>query len=391
MKVLLTLPLALACLSLSACDSATGDTQQAQVASAGNGRTITPLDLSGGGAPKPVQPSAEAPVKPAAGTTSGPKITFESLHKDFGKVPDTEDLIHNFVFKNTGDETLVISNVKPSCGCTTTELDRLVFDPGEGDSIDIDWEPKGHGVQSKTITVQSNSTGNPVLQLRISAQIEPFLRVEPPRADFQLAPRSKQNQMNLTITCMDPELEILEASGSTPDVLVTIVEPANAGRAVIQVAIAEQNPTQGVRRFFPKVKIRARARVQGKGEPIEHVHEVPVMATIYNEVAPDPAFFGVGRVLPGRSFKKEVKLTRPNGLPFSVLAAEVVNSTMPGVSVRVEPHFEAGLQGYKLTLEGASGDFQGPLRGRVNVTTDVPGDELLGLDFMGIVGPMPSK
>ena len=50
-----------------------------------------------------------------------PKANFEVLHKELGsilwKLPQTT----SFKVTNRGDTTLVISNVYPSCGCTTVE------------------------------------------------------------------------------------------------------------------------------------------------------------------------------------------------------------------------------------------------------------------------------
>ena len=46
----------------------------------------------------------------------GPKIKFREESKDFGKMKQGEVLTHVFVFKNEGDENLVIKRVKTSCG-----------------------------------------------------------------------------------------------------------------------------------------------------------------------------------------------------------------------------------------------------------------------------------
>ena len=46
------------------------------------------------------------------------EITFKERNFDFGSVDIGEKVSHNFVFTNTGDENLVINEVKASCGCT---------------------------------------------------------------------------------------------------------------------------------------------------------------------------------------------------------------------------------------------------------------------------------
>ena len=63
-----------------------------------------------------VLPAFFAIISSAVG---GPKIEFAEPKFDFGKVPAGEIIKHAFAFTNTGDQTLEIKDVRPSCGCTT--------------------------------------------------------------------------------------------------------------------------------------------------------------------------------------------------------------------------------------------------------------------------------
>ncbi len=343
-------------------------------------------------APRTLDDVIKKPAAPVIPTTvDGPLIKFEEIHKNFGKVPDTDDLIHKFNFTNAGTGTLIIHEVKPSCGCTTTSLERSDYAPGQGGSIDVDWDPKGHGPQSKTITIRSNSKRTPIVQLRISATIEPFLVVTPPRAEFNLVQRGTVPELLLTISCQDKDLEILEVQGTTPDLEASLVAPAKDGKAQIRVSISEKNPRRGIRRFYPKVKVKARAKIRGASFPVEHTHEISVLATIYDELAPDPAFFGVGRVAPGSMIVKEVTVSRPSGEPFKITAARLDNF-MEGDSstVQFKPVTVAGKEAYKVVLNCKPGAYEGPLRGKVVLETDVPGEEELRLDVFGVSGaPKP--
>lgn len=318
----------------------------------------------------------------------GPVLRFDSPVKDFGSTPDTEDLKHGFKFTNAGTGTLQILDVKASCGCTTTTLKKTSFAPGEGEVIDIVWDPKGHGPQTKTITVRSNSKVAPIQQLTIRAKIEPFLNVTPSRVNFDLVKRGTQPEMILTVRCQDPELELLEVKATTPDVSTSILEPAVNGVGKIRVVLNEQNPTKGVRRFFPKVLLKAKARVRGQGEPIEHTHEIPVLATIYDELAPTPAIFPIGRVLPGQTIRKQVVVTRPSGDPFHVSGVELVDfQPSQGTNVNFAPSGD----GFAVTLSVTPGAYEGPIRGKVRVNSDVPGEEVFLIDAFGVAGQAPGK
>src|SRR5438128_1467584 len=62
---------------------------------------------------------------------------------NWGKIgPGT--LTRALTIKNTGGDTLKISNVKPSCGCTTAPLTHNTLPPGDTATINISIDMKNH-------------------------------------------------------------------------------------------------------------------------------------------------------------------------------------------------------------------------------------------------------
>jgi len=103
----------------------------------------------------------------------GPKIIFREESKDFGKMKQGKVLTHIFVFKNEGDETLVIKRVKTSCGCTAALLSKKEIAPGEEGEIKVTYNTQGfEGKNSKYIDVESNDAAQPGKRLTVSAEIE---------------------------------------------------------------------------------------------------------------------------------------------------------------------------------------------------------------------------
>ena len=47
-----------------------------------------------------------------------PEISFEKTVIDYGTVNKGDNGVREFVFKNSGNAPLIISNVKSTCGCT---------------------------------------------------------------------------------------------------------------------------------------------------------------------------------------------------------------------------------------------------------------------------------
>ncbi len=79
---------------------------------------------------------------------------------------------HSFVLTNAGDETLTISNVRTSCGCTTAALAKHELAPGESVSIEATVNTTGfHGTVTRTISVPSNDPDMPTAVLRIDVTI----------------------------------------------------------------------------------------------------------------------------------------------------------------------------------------------------------------------------
>jgi len=103
-----------------------------------------------------------------------PIIKFDNLNYDFGTVKPGENLEHIFKFTNEGKGTLLISSVQPSCGCTGVVMDeKKEFKNGESGEIKITFNTQGReGSNSKTITVNTNDSENPVIILSFKCDVK---------------------------------------------------------------------------------------------------------------------------------------------------------------------------------------------------------------------------
>ncbi|NND09036.1 MAG: DUF1573 domain-containing protein [Saprospiraceae bacterium] len=100
-------------------------------------------------------PTPAADQVPTGPTTS---LEFAETRHDYGAIEQGEKVAHIFKFTNTGNEALVLSNVKPSCGCTTPSWTKEPVAPGESGEIHVEFDSKGKsGKQTKTVTVTANT------------------------------------------------------------------------------------------------------------------------------------------------------------------------------------------------------------------------------------------
>jgi hypothetical protein len=101
------------------------------------------------------------------GQTAKP-IQFREETFDFGVVrEDGGPVTHEFVFTNHGDQPVIITDARASCGCTTPSWSKDPVLPGETGHVQARYSPKGRpGHFSKSINITTNVAGTITLQIR---------------------------------------------------------------------------------------------------------------------------------------------------------------------------------------------------------------------------------
>jgi hypothetical protein len=119
-----------------------------------------------------VQAVCAQPATNVVGGTNAIVTTEDALglketEFNFGKIPQGKPVTHIFDVVNFGKDSLKISNVQASCGCTTPEWDReKVQAPGEKTKITVGYNAASEGSFTKTITVSYNGTQSKVITIR---------------------------------------------------------------------------------------------------------------------------------------------------------------------------------------------------------------------------------
>ncbi|MFO8001162.1 MAG: DUF1573 domain-containing protein [Marinilabilia sp.] len=110
----------------------------------------------------------------AYGQQSRAAIEFEKKTHDFGEIKEDEGTVeHTFKFTNTGEQPLVVHNVRASCGCTSPDWTRRPVKPGKEGNIKVVFDPKNRpGNFNKSIVVRTNGEESSVV-LRITGKVEP--------------------------------------------------------------------------------------------------------------------------------------------------------------------------------------------------------------------------
>jgi len=116
---------------------------------------------------------AGADEKPAA----APRIRVEPESFDFGKAQQGKTLRKEFTIRNFGDAALVIEGVSTTCGCTAAISAQSRVEPGGRTSLRVTFDTRTFsGKVERDVLVRSNDPKTPLVQVRVSATVEPVTR-----------------------------------------------------------------------------------------------------------------------------------------------------------------------------------------------------------------------
>ncbi len=102
---------------------------------------------------------------------NGPEITFGELTHDYGTIYVNGDGAYDFEFTNTGNEPLILSKPRSSCGCTVPTWPKEPILPGETSKIKVTYNTRKAGNFNKTVTVYSNAKNKSTVLLRIKGKV----------------------------------------------------------------------------------------------------------------------------------------------------------------------------------------------------------------------------
>ncbi len=118
------------------------------------------------------------PPPPAPAT---PKLVCPQADFNWGAVLEGDVVEHAFEIRNEGGVPLFISDVKTTCGCTSSRFDRQIA-PGSSGVVVIQLRTRGYsGSIKKTAQIVSNDQTVKMYTVSLSGAINPVVRFEPDR------------------------------------------------------------------------------------------------------------------------------------------------------------------------------------------------------------------
>ncbi|MGA2052413.1 MAG: DUF1573 domain-containing protein [Opitutales bacterium] len=147
---------------------------------------------------------------------------------------DTE-AVAVYKFKNTGPETVKITDVQPSCGCTTPMLDKDTYAPGESGEVRLDFAFGGRsGSAREMATVMTDLPSQPTIELTIQTTIPRVLDFDPQVVYWKTGDKLDPKTVDITLA-PDLPFEKLEIGSAGDNFQTSLKEIAHGQHYTLTV------------------------------------------------------------------------------------------------------------------------------------------------------------
>lgn len=166
-KTLSIIALSIIGFGLVSCKKESKEVQGAESVATDSTNTVkTPADSA-------VAPVAGQAVTPVQSNQPSTSLALSESSFDFGKIKKGDKVEHVYEVTNTGKNPLVISEVKPGCGCTAPDFTKEPILPGKKGKITLHFDSSSFdGNVQKYADVYANVEKSPI-KLTFTANIQP--------------------------------------------------------------------------------------------------------------------------------------------------------------------------------------------------------------------------
>ena len=192
----------------------------------------------------------------AAGLLHGSTLRWDRTEVDLEMEPDQKEIRASFNVTNKGEDRVRISQVKTSCGCTGSVIDRKILKPGESTEIIATFNKgKRQGLNRLLLDVFIDSQPDAVATLRMNVQI-PKLIEAMPRVVYW-TPSGAKTARQVTLTLDKRYVQKIEKIEYDRDKL-QVVEEADPGGTASRILRIKPKSFDTLYRGTIKIKAEGR-------------------------------------------------------------------------------------------------------------------------------------
>jgi len=162
-------------------------------------------------------------------------LVFEKTEVDLKPDLGAAQAVAVFKYENKGETPVHIKAVRPSCGCTTAALAKNDVAPGEKGEITATFNIGDRtGVQTKTVTVDTDDAKVPQTVLTFKATIAQLLDLQPTFVFWQ-ANEPAQPKTIIAKVAKEVTVKKMDVVSSSGDFIAKVEPGKTAGEFKIQV------------------------------------------------------------------------------------------------------------------------------------------------------------
>jgi hypothetical protein len=167
-----------------------------------------------------------------------PKTTIVGGSRiDFGTLHSSMKVKRLVTVRNDGTDTLRVSEVSTSCGCTAALLSRPLIAPGDSGTLSVSFDPRNFtGRVEKAVSMMTNDPADPKPHIIINALVSKLLDVTPEYLVLRSSPGTPATEY-LSIANLSAE-PIAITSISSPSPMVAFGEIPKSVKAGETVKVA---------------------------------------------------------------------------------------------------------------------------------------------------------
>jgi Protein of unknown function (DUF1573) len=215
----------------------------------------------------------------ALGFPARASLVWENPEVDLHPTLSDKTAVAHFKYKNTGDQPVKITQVQPSCGCTTAAPPKDAVAPGESGEIVATFNIGDRsGEQTKTIHVRTDDAKSEGTVLKLKATIPQLLEFAPAflywRRGEERAPKTIEVKVGdfpvtkLEVTSTDPAIKVQSAAVPNEKAFRITVTPETGNRPVnAALKIQPDFPKEAPKTFYANVRVDAPVSAAAGAKP----------------------------------------------------------------------------------------------------------------------------
>lgn len=306
---------------------------------------------------------------------TGPDLRVSEYTVDLGTVNEGVKLEHTVRVSNVGTEPLVVSNLRTSCTCLTTQLAEKTIPPGGAGEIKLVYDTtRQDGPQSKELYIHSNDPVSPLAQIEINVSIRsPKLLLSTRGISFGEVRLGQGASRELFLKDPgDGSVTLKEIVSNSPLVKVSFAPVKEAQRTGYLATITLQ-PGAPMGEFKSMLTLYT-----------DHYREpkldLPVSATITGDLALSPPTLFFGFVRQGQPGRAGATLTNAGARPLQVTQVE---NPLDFLEIKVVPQPDGKKCQISATLKPSAP--AGKIEAELVIHTNNPDQPMLKLPVRGFV------